>query len=244
MIPPEIISLISSHALLSFSSCPRKSPTLLEIPSPFTINRYPDLCDTQLQSKHICLPPAKPVLLEKQALGNHFCSPPNIADAFQAAITSTIESVCIDCPANDQKPQYSSENWVPLGNRVLTTETSLSLSVSMNIPTSVTLHTPPITTFSDMSKRSPGFHNLLSPLDDTLKHITPPSTRNSWDPGHNALSFSTWVSESGHCGSSPYPVISRSHFAIGNLFLSSCPGKKGILCLNNLIRHYHLLFLS
>ncbi|KAF8813626.1 phosphatases II [Phlegmacium glaucopus] len=223
IVPPEIIALISSHALLSFSAYPRNYPTLLEIPSPFTINRYPDLCDTRLQNKHISLPAAKPGLLAKQAIDSHFCTRPNIADALQAAITSGIE------PANDQTLQYNSESGVPPENRVLTTfipETSLSLSVSMNIPTSTTLHAPYLSPFSDISTRSTKFHNLLSPLNGTLKHIPSPSARNSWDPGHNTLSFSTWVSESGHCGASPYPAASLPQFAIGNLFLSSCPGKK------------------
>lgn len=207
MIPPEIIALISSHALLSFSSYPRNSPTLLEIPSPFTISRYPDLCDTRLQNRHI-----KPVLSAKQATDSHFWAGPNIADALQAAMSSGIEPVSLDRPANP-------ETEIPLENHVLTTfipETTLSLSVSMNIPL------PSVTPFSDMSKRSTKFHNLLSPLNGTLKH-TPPYARN---PGHNALSFSAWVSESGHCSSSPYPPTTPSHFAIGNLFLSSCPGKK------------------
>lgn len=237
MIPPEIIALISSHALLSFSVNPRNSPTLLEIPSSFTINRYPDLCDARLQNRHIRLPIAKPVLLAKQSIDSHFCARPNISDALQAAITS---GMCLDRP----KLRHHPENGVPLTSRVLTTlipETSLSLSV-MNIPTSATSHTPSITPFSDISKRSTKLHNLLSPLNSTIKRHTrpPPSAR---DPGYNALSFSTWVSESGHCGSLPHPATSPSHFTIGNLFLSSCPGKKGILHLYIFIRHLHSHFM-
>lgn len=234
MIPPEIIALISSHALLSYSAYPRNSPTLLDIPSPFTITRYPDLCDIRPQNRQTS---AKPVLLAKQAIDDHFCARPNIADALQAAITTGIDPMCLDHPVNDQK--HNPEMGVPFENRVFIPKTSLSLSVSMNIPTSTTFHTSSITPFSDMPKRSTKLHNLLSPLNSTRKHVPPPPAR---DPGHNALSFSTWVSESGHC-SSPYSATSPPHFAIGNLFLSSCPGKKGILHLHILTRQYYSFFI-
>lgn len=235
MIPPEIIALISSHALLSFSAYPRNSPTLLEIPSPFTITRYPDLCDIRPQNRQIS---AKPMLLAKPAIDDHFCARPNIADALQAAITTGIDPMRLDHSVNDQK--HNPEIGVPFENRVFIPKTSLSLSVSMNIPTSATFHTPSITPFPDMPKRSTKLHNLLSPLNGTLKHIPPPSAR---DPGHNALSFSSWVSESGHCASSPYSATSSPHFAIGNLFLSSCPGKKGMLHLHILICQRHSFFI-
>jgi hypothetical protein len=221
MIPPEIIALISSHALLSFSACPRNSPTLLDIPSPFTLTRYPEIRPQNRQAK--------------QAIDDHFCARPNVADALQAAITTGIDPI-LDNPVNDQK--HNPEIGVPFGNRIFIPKTSLSLSVSMNIPTSATFHTSSLTPFSDMPKTK--LHNLLSPLNGTLKHIPPPSDR---DPGHNALSFSTWVAESGHRASSPYSATSPPHFAIGNLFLSSCPGKKGILHLHILIRQHHSSFI-
>ena len=233
MIPPEIIALISSHALLSVSAYPRNSPTLLDIPSPFTLTRYPDLCDIKPQNRQIS---AKPVLLAKQAIDDHFCAQPNIADALQAAITTGIDPI-LDHPVSNQK--HNPEIGVPFANRVYVPKTSLSLSVSMNIPTSATFRTSSITPFSDMPKTR--LHNLLSPLNGTLKHIAPPSAR---DPGHNPLSFSTWLSESGHRASSPYSATSPPHFAIGNLFLSSCPGKKGILLLYILIRQRHSFFIS
>ena len=226
MIPPEIIALISSHALLSFSAYPRNSPTLLDIPSPLSLTCYPDIRPPNRQIS------AKPVLLAKQAIDGHFCARPNISDALQAAITTGIDPILV----NDQK--HNPENGVPFGNRVFIPKTSLSLSVSMNIPTSATFRTSSVTPFSDMPKTK--LHNLLSPLNGTLKHIPPPSSR---DRGHNALSFSTWVSESGHRASSPYLATSLPHFAIGNLFLSSCPGKKGILHLHILIHQPHSFFI-
>ena len=231
MIPPEIIALISSHALLSFSAYPRNSPTLLDIPSPFNLTRYPDI---RPQNRQIS---TKPVSLAKQSIDDHFCARPNIANALQAAITTGIDPI-LDHPVNDHNPEIG----VPFGNRVFIPKTSLSLSVSMNIPTSTTFHASSessITPLPDMPKRSTKLHNLLSPLNDALKHIPPPSPRN---PG-NALSFSTWVSESGHCASSPYSATSPPHFTIGNLFLSSCPGKKGILDLHILIRQCHSFFI-
>ena len=224
MIPPEIIALISSHALMSFSAYARKIPTLLEIPSSFIITRYPDLCDIRPPNRQAS---AKPVLLAKQAIEGR----QNIADALQAAMTSGIEPMSLDHHVNNQ--EHNPENGVPLGNRILIPKTSLSLSVSMNIPTSATFHTSSITSFSDIPKPSSKLHDLLSPLNGALKHIRPPSAR---DP-HSTLSFSTWVSESVHCASSPHPTSFPSHFAIGNLFLSSCPGKKGILRLYLLICH-------
>lgn len=235
MIPPEIIALISSHALLSFSTYPRNSPTLLDIPSPFNLTRYPDI---RPQNRQVS---AKPVSLAKQTIDNHFCARPNIADALQAAITTGIDPI-LDHPVKDQN--HNPEIGVPFGNRVFIPKTSLSLSVSMNIPTSATFHASSessITPFPDMPKRSTKLHNLLSPLNGALKHIPPPSAR---DPGHNnALSFSTWVSESGHRASSPYSATSPPHFAIGNLFLSSCPGKKGILHLHIVICQCHSFFI-
>ena len=234
MIPPEIIALISSHALLSFSAHPRVFPTLLDIPSPFTLTRYPDLCDIRPQNRQTS---TKPVLLAKRAIDDHFCARPNIADAFQAAITSGIDPI-VDHPVNDHWQKHNPEIGVPFENRVFIPKTSLSLSVSMNIPTSAAFHTSSVTPFPDMPKAK--LHNLLPPLNGALKHIPPPSTR---DPGHNSLSFSTWVSESGHRASSPYSAISPPHFAIGNLFLSSCPGKKGISPLNIFIRQRHSFFI-
>jgi hypothetical protein len=189
----------------------------LDIPSPFNLTRYPDI---RPQNRQIT---ARPVSLAKQAIDDHFCARPNIADALQAAITTGIDPI-LDNPVNDHP-----EIGVPFGNRVFIPKTSLSLSVSMNIPT---------TPFSDVPQTK--LHNLLSPLNGTLKHIPSPSTR---DSGHNALSFSTWVAESGHCASSPYSATSSPHFAIGNLFLSSCPGKKGILHLHVLIRQRHSSFI-
>jgi hypothetical protein len=233
MVPPEIIAFISSHALLSFSAYPRNSPTLLDIPSSFTLTRYPDLCDIRPQTGQIS---AKPVLSAKQPIGDHFCARPNIADALQAAITTGIDPI-LDHSVNDHWQKCNSEIEVPFGNRVFIPKTSLSLSVSMNIPTSAAFHTSSVTPFSDMPKTR--LHNLLSPLKCTPKLIPPPSVR---DPGHNALSFSTWVSESGHRASSPYSATSP-HFAIGNLFLSSCPGKKGKLHLHILIRQHHSFFI-
>ena len=214
MIPPEIIALISSHALLSISTYPKYSPTLLDIPSPFTLTRYPDLCDVRPRNGQIS---GKPVLLAKQPIDDHFCARPNIADALQAAITTGIDPI-FDHPVNDCWQRHNPEIGVPFGHRVFIPKTSLSLSVSMNIPTSAAFHTSSVTPFSDMPKTK--LHTLLSPLNRSAKLIPPPSAR---DPGHNALSFSTWVSESGHCASSP------PRFTIGNLFLSSCPGKKGKL---------------
>ena len=215
MIPPEIVALISSHALLSFSACHRNSPTLLDIPSPFTLTRCSDLCDVRPQNGQIS---AKPVLLAKQPIDDPFCTRPNIADALQAAITTGIDPI-LEHPVNDRWHKHNSEIGVPFGSRVFIPKTSLSLSVSMNIPTSAAYHTSSVNPFSDIPKTK--LHNLLSPLNRAPKLIPPPSAR---DSGQNALSFSTWVSsESGHCASSP------PHFSIGNLFLSSCPGKKGKL---------------
>ena len=230
MIPPEIIALISSHALLSFSVYPRNSPTLLDIPSPFILTRYLDLCDVRPQNGPIS---QKPVLSAKQPIDDPFCARPNIADALQAAITTGIDPI-LDHPVNEHWQKHNPETGIPFGNRGFIPKTSLSLSVSMNIPASAAFHTSSLTPFSDMPKTK--LHNLLSPANCTPKLIPPPSTR---DRGHNALSFSTWVSESGHYASSPYSATSSPHFAIGNLLLSSCPGKKGTSRLHILIRQHH-----
>ena len=186
MIPPELIALISSHAL--FAS-PAHSPVLLEIPPNFTLSRLSILRDARIQQyqQSISIP------MHPQPQQHVFRTRSNITDALQAAISTGMRSgTPVTGPEAKLAEQPFLTGFIP--------ETSLSVALSLKtISQPMTLHPHP--------------NHLLS--SDIVEPIRPPSTPSSAWPTEPPISnlFLT----------PPTPA-----FTIGNLYLSSCPGKKGI----------------
>ncbi|CAA7259261.1 unnamed protein product [Cyclocybe aegerita] len=128
IIPPDLVALISSHALLASSPA---APTLLEIPHCFSLDRLSILRDARLQQQ---LPPPPPVpLLAKHP---HFRTRSNIADALHAAISTGIVS-------QDPQPEPAFL-------------ASLSLSLSMTtVPLPLSFQKPHDSDLSLYSRNSP-----------------------------------------------------------------------------------------
>lgn len=182
MIPPDLIALISSHALLSSPF----SPTILEIPSSFNLHRLSNLRDARLQT----LPPKSPTppTFPTQP-SDHFPTRSNITDALHAAINSGSINTSEENKVIDRLRNSFLSGFTP--------ETSVSLSLSLKGPTPFAIQS-----------------TMVSHLPRHPEHT-------AQFPTQVALPF--WAPESPPI----IPFYSSPPFTIGNLFLSSCPGKKG-----------------
>ncbi|PPQ64992.1 hypothetical protein CVT26_015701, partial [Gymnopilus dilepis] len=188
VIPPELLAVISSHALLASSSC---VPTVLELPLSFTLQRLsllriPRISRLQLTSAA----PALPTRTNPSAKMNynHFRTRSNVTDALQAAITSSIEKQPIDAVEHFRHNMISklvSDSGISLS--------SFSFSVSMSAP----MLLRPETVSASIS-------------------ISRPSTPRK-------LSGTAEVEEAPRFRLSP---DTQAPILIGNLLMSSCPGKK------------------
>ncbi|KAF8972953.1 protein-tyrosine phosphatase-like protein [Flammula alnicola] len=214
IVPPDLIDLISSHALLSSA---RDAPTLLEIPSSFTLDRLSTLRDTRLQNLQSVPPPPFVPVIPKQLPANQFRTRSNISDALQAAINTGIDYMCQDKSNKDARTSIMLSEQVT--NRLLTgftPDTSVSLSLSMTIPSAITLQSTLVTQSSELVlSNSLQAMPLIQQQDISASLPLFPRTSSM---------LPTWIS--------PDIIIphqtprSAPAFTIGNLFLSSCPGKK------------------
>ncbi|KAF8160989.1 protein-tyrosine phosphatase-like protein [Crassisporium funariophilum] len=230
IIPPELLALISSHAFLSSS---KPSFTLLEIPEFFSLDRLLNSRDARLQNRlpnQLYIQPPPLPLLAKHTTVGHFRTRSNITDALQAAIGSGIERASADkFTEGHHAPSEAAlgDSIVNHFHAAVIPETSLSLALSMAGPTSVHstsigLSNIPTSTIHDiMSMKQSGSGNLRVVEQ---KPIPPLSLGPRIHSENKIISISTWISEpSRRDASSP---ASTSSLTIGNLFLSSCPGKK------------------
>ncbi len=118
MIPPELKALIASHALLASS----QSPTLLEIPSSFTLLRLSALpADNPGNAQH------------QLSTSNTFQSRSDIAEAINAAISTCIDSL----PRIDSVSANQSER-----RSILIPDANFSVALSLTtIPRQLPTHT-------------------------------------------------------------------------------------------------------
>ncbi|KDR75407.1 hypothetical protein GALMADRAFT_249461 [Galerina marginata CBS 339.88] len=201
MIPPDLVALISSHVLLSSSV---DLPTLLEIPPSFTLDRLSNLRDSRIHSNRLAPAPLFSTLT-MQAGASHLRTRSHVTDALQAAISSGIDKRANDAP--DQVKSSIITAFIP--------ETSVSLSLSMKIPSPMPFRPSPTTQVPDI------YH--FQPPSRTFQY-TPPPTITSIAPPTLATCTAGWTRP--HSRFSSQSTATASTFLIGNLFLSSCPGKK------------------
>jgi len=173
MIPPDLVALISSHALLSSPF----SPTLLEIPSSFNLHRLSNLRDARLQNP----PPTSPTFTIQPS--NHFPTRSDITDALHAAMNSASINTSEENKVVDRLRNSFLSRFTP--------ETSVSFAFQSA---------------------------MVSHLPRYPEHTVEPAQSSP----QVALPF--WTPES----PTIIPFYSPPPFTIGNLFLSSCPGKKGV----------------
>ena len=189
VIPPELLAVISSHALLASSSC---VPTILELPPSFTLQRLsllriPRISRLQMTSAA----PALPTRTNPSAKMNynHFRTRSNVTDALQAAITSSIDKQPIDAVEEFRHNMISklvSDSGISLS--------SFSFSVSMSAP--MLLRPETVSASISISRPStPRKFTGTAEVEDASRFRRSPDTQ--------------------------APIL------IGNLLMSSCPGKKG-----------------
>lgn len=175
IIPQELVSLISSHALLATH---QHSPTLLDLQPPFTLHRLLDIRDIRIQQHAqklgLCAGPMLP-----QYSPSHFFTRANISNAMQSAINSAIDPF-IDVLRTPLPAPCE---------RVLTTPLDTNVALSLSMATS------------------------LSP-----QPCQPVDSPSSLNPEFSSTQSQNIIS---------YVPSQASPLVLGNLFLSSCPGKKG-----------------
>ncbi|TFK44589.1 protein-tyrosine phosphatase-like protein [Crucibulum laeve] len=202
IIPVELLPLISSQALLR-SSDAHMVPTMLDLPPCFTLDRLCRSRDRQQQNHHISahqIPPSPPTSTDTPHTHTHFRTRSSITEALQAAIETGIANTLPSPSSSIIPPEPSSSTPQPSAGakrkRTLTTTISDS-TVSLSL--SVTA-----------SKSSLNSENVV---------IVEPSL-------HRVLSLEKLQARRQHRTYPHVHSISPSSVTIGNLFLSSCPGKK------------------
>ncbi len=223
IIPADAIALISSHVLLAScrpgcacnydSSVPKcgSSSTICEISPSFTLDHF--VCaETGVSAPSIHpdnLPSTVP--LHPRSPGSHLRTRSHVSQALQAAMSSGFQSSSSALPGigtvslNVSGPP--SEVVLDKDNMTSTTihsnHSSVSLSLSVTVSTSTPTITPKCLDVASISTSAPdhSFHDPTYAGQPAFNTVLP---------------------------SDPTPK-SPSSFILGNLFLSSCPGKKGLL---------------
>jgi hypothetical protein len=190
---------------------------VLEIPSSFTLDRLSNLRDARLQN--VLPPPPNFPYLATQLPSDCFRTRTNITDALHAAINGGIHPSYHSI--NASKERKISEQLRDSFLSGCTPETSVSVALSMKVPIPRALH-------SAMVSYLPGPISLS-------EDITQPAQLSSQVALiHPGLPF--WTPEPPVADTIvPFQhFYSPPPFTIGNLFLSSCPGKKGASILSSL----------
>ncbi|KAF9051015.1 phosphatases II [Hymenopellis radicata] len=227
IIPPDAVALISSHVLLAScrpgcacnydSSIPNcgSSSTICEIPPSFTLDRF--ICAETGVSAPSIHPDSSPstVPLRPRSPGSiavsHLRTRSHVSQALQAAMSSGFQSSSSALPGigtlsvNVSGP--SSEVVLDKDNMTSTTIHSNHSSVSLSLSVTVSTSTPAITPKSSYCVDVASISN--SAPDHSFHDPT-----YAGQPAFNMIIPSDPTSKS------------SSSFALGNLFLSSCPGKK------------------
>ncbi|KIK03557.1 hypothetical protein K443DRAFT_5351 [Laccaria amethystina LaAM-08-1] len=211
IISSDLVPLISSHALLS--SSPHLFPTVLHLPSSFTLDRF--FVSRQSQSHTLTLPSHTQPLPAFTIVPQHL-NPPfrtTISQTLQSTLSSRLAAVHIEtCHRTPSSSDYFDQpQQIPLEAVFSDNPPSLSLTLSLPPPSGVktpssSCHPVAFVDWSDEPEKISG---------------RPPIRTISL----GCLS-SQPLSHSYPCNASPERLWKSDTFTIGDLFLSSCPGKK------------------
>ncbi|KAG7090832.1 hypothetical protein E1B28_009914 [Marasmius oreades] len=206
IIPSELLALVSSHLLLTPSahSFTVKQPTIFELPSPFTLDRLTNLQYPMFRpDSQVRCPPtmAGPHPHHSETtFACHLQTRSHVSEALQAAMNSRFQSGTTTSPHQKVAGVPSHENGTL--KTFHTTTPSVALSVSV----------------TQVNNTNDPFGALSTPPIDTRLYPPPTPFRGSY-----------FGSEDEHIQSSPStPLPSKTvqSRTLGNLILSSCPGKK------------------
>ncbi|KAI3615277.1 hypothetical protein WG66_003611 [Moniliophthora roreri] len=211
VVPPELLALISSHLLLNSSALTDYAleessplahpPTVFDLPTPFTLDRLTN--PREFVYQHDILPPQTPLLPEPN-YAYHLQTRSHVTQALQAAMNSGFTQ-SLPTPDPKKSPFGASSPYEDYDKFTHTTFHSNASSVSLSLTLSVA---NPMVPPSYMSHSNPEL----------------PSRP------HPSLSVDTTITSSNSIASglskSSSPITPSRGTTLGNLLLSSCPGKK------------------
>ncbi|KAL0580350.1 hypothetical protein V5O48_001687 [Marasmius crinis-equi] len=200
VIPAELLALVSSHLLLT-PSVPSNvyQPTIFELPAPFTLDRLTNAHHPMFRlDPRTAFPcPFPPPAYSETTFACHLQTRSHVSEALQAAINSGLQNESSTLP---HPPPKLFDAIPPYEDCTVKTFHTTKDSVSLAL--SVTKVKSPIETYEVFDATSP------PPPESRLYAPPTPFLDPSFDPPSPLLP-----------PSSPSP-------ALGNLLLSSCPGKK------------------
>ncbi|GLB37237.1 putative protein tyrosine/serine/threonine phosphatase activity [Lyophyllum shimeji] len=203
MIPHELIPLISSHLL--FNSSPTPSPTVFEVPPSFTLGR---LLATLSTHRHTRAPtcPAPTPTVGPQLVVRHLRTRSKVTEALQAAINGSLSAVhpSISVRKNKQSPSMipPSPFHIPRAASADALPSDKTLKINQSNTSSISLSLSLTIADTDPTSLNIG-HKQISepnPAPSDLNILATTRAQTEDDGGTSLL--------------------------IGNLLLSSCPGKK------------------
>ncbi|KAJ3724962.1 hypothetical protein DFJ43DRAFT_1090032 [Lentinula guzmanii] len=212
IIPVEILALLSSHLMFTSNGGstepPRASPslytqpTIFEVPLPFTLDRFV-LSPTGYPIPSFSSYPqnSKPPPLDspETPLDPHLRTRSHVTEALQAALNSGIKSDSIT-PVEEPRATFHSNG------------SSVSLSIRLkSVPAQGLILTPPNLEHSNLE--------ISPPVD-----IPSEATSETGPPTNEELQAEAQLPSV-----EPTPTVCSTpipSFLLGNLFMSSCPGKK------------------
>lgn len=224
IIPTELLAIISSHLFLTSPGVSKESlsigtvaldsqPTVFEVPAPFTLDRF--ILSHSVHHFNPLIPnnlPPPPVSAEAPPMP-HLRTRSRVTEALQAAINSGIKH---DSPTHSQRETEPHALFHSNGSSV-----SLSISLKSIAPQ------PLNRTISE-----PGLENgtVVEPMD-----LPSEATSETGPPTNAELQADAELPSLGTTASPVQPITAAPSFLLGNLFLSSCPGKKGMFSILNLM---------
>ncbi|KAJ4498342.1 hypothetical protein C8R41DRAFT_878070 [Lentinula lateritia] len=214
IIPVEILALLSSHVMFTsngpFTESPRDfpsldtQPTVFEVPSPFTLDRFilslTGHPQTQLSQSHQSSipPPSTSIEIHPDA---HLRTRSHVTEALHAALNSGIKSGSIT-PIEDTRTTFHSNG------------SSVSLSISLkSVPPSQGVSR----TMSDTEQTNSEFGANVDIPSEATSETGPPT--------NEELQAEAQLPSVDSIPTLPYSTDTPS-FILGNMFMSSCPGKK------------------
>ncbi|KIK67004.1 hypothetical protein GYMLUDRAFT_37035 [Collybiopsis luxurians FD-317 M1] len=213
IIPPEIVHILSSHLMFSASAETSQSsltldplPVVFEVPMPFTLDRF-ILSQSIHPQAHFppSIQPSVSLPAETMPSNPSIRTRSHVTEALQAAINSGIKGSTISSTSETSPVATFHSNG-----------SSISLSISLQ-----TVSPSHLSTETTMSKPgTPGPSPIVAEPIDLPSEATP----DTGPPTNAELQAEAQLPS---VESAPFPAFTATpSFVLGNLFLSSCPGKK------------------
>ncbi|KAJ4468235.1 hypothetical protein J3R30DRAFT_1686976 [Lentinula aciculospora] len=208
IIPVEILALLSSHLMFTHNGASIKppgpspsldpQPTIFEIPSPFTLDRFILSHTGHLQthfspSLQNSIPP--PPISTDTILDPHYRTRSRVTEALQAALNSGIKT-----PVEEPHAAFHSNG------------SSVSLSISIKAAS------------REMTRTTPDNEHSNTEFGATVD-IPSEATSETGPPTNEELQAEAQLPSVASIPSSTCSTAAPT-FLLGNLFMSSCPGKK------------------